>query len=91
MPFLNSKRKESTNEITLNFDVSKQRQQITWATTLVFVTLADSIGDTNGIHDNSFATHDGVMSIRHNCTGQDNFQFHNLTKSEVPATLSCLD
>ena len=90
MPFLSDKRnKGTTNELSLNIDgaISHDQSKISNHLCHYFSTIADGIGDTEGITDSSFVAHASVQNITEKMIGHQGFQFRNLERLEVETTL----
>lgn len=94
MPFLSEKRnKGTTNELSLNIEgaISHDQSKIANHLCHYFSTIADGIGDTEGITDSSFVTHSSVRNITENMIGHQDFQFRNLEILEVETALESIN
>lgn len=90
MTSLGTKRKETTSKLSLNIDgaICHDQNKISNHLCKYFATIADGIGNTDGITDSTFVTHTSVQSIMGNLVGHDSFQFQNLKGLEALQNLN---
>ena len=93
MPFLSDKRKSETKDLSLNIEgtVCRDQPKISNFLCNYFATVADDIGDTDGMTDSVLTSHPSVQTITENMGEDQCFQFHNLDRLEVESALHVLN
>ena len=93
MPFLSDKRKSETKDLSLNIEgtVCRDQPKISNFLCNYFATVADDIGDTEGMTDSVLTSHPSVQTITENMGEDQCFQFHNLDRLEVENALHGLN